>query len=148
MKTIRLIALGLTVLAALLVGQGQHTAFAQTDSDGDSMGLSGSLGPWFRDEVEVFIGTDPLDDCADTSTSNDERGPAYAEPLSPWPPDFNDTGMVTSGDAVLFAQHYQPLGRPYSPRYDLNADGVTTVGDLVIFSKYYFGSGHNQCTVG
>jgi hypothetical protein len=145
MKTIRLIALGLTVLAALLLGQGQHSAFAQTDSDGDSLGLGGGGGPYFRDDIETFIGTDPLDNCADTATPNDERGPAYGEPLSPWPPDFNDTGKVTVADLVYFKYHY--LSAPnYLARYDLNGSGGPTItsADLVIFKMYYGAS----CTVG
>jgi hypothetical protein len=93
----------------------------------------------------VLMGTDPLDECADTSDPNDERGPDYSEPLSPWPPDFNDNGRVTSGDLQLFAQHYaDPL--TYDRRYDLNASGPPriTSGDMQVFAKYYLGS----CTVG
>jgi hypothetical protein len=115
------------------------------DCDGDSWGLTGTGGlPLLNDHVELFMGTDPLDACADTPTANDERGPAYGQPLSPWPPDFNDTGNVTTADLVLFRQHYVPLGGTYDARYDLNASGSITSADLVLFKRYYGAS----CTVG
>jgi hypothetical protein len=103
----------------------------------------------FRDGVELFMGTDPNDECADTSAARDEEGPAQGEPLSPWPPDFNDTGKVTSGDLQLFAQHYANPAT-YDVRYDLNASGPPkiTSGDLQIFASYYAGSGHDTCPVG
>jgi hypothetical protein len=110
------------------------------DDDNDSLGLGAPL--YFRDENEEFMGTDPLDECADTSDPNDETGVGE----SPWPPDFNDSGGVTSGDVVLFRLHYIPLDPliPYDARYDLNASGAITSGDLVLFRKYY----GETCTVG
>jgi hypothetical protein len=90
------------------------------DTDGDSLG-QGPSGGFFRDGIELFVGTSPLVAC----------GPGA------WPPDFNDSGRVTSGDLVLFRQHYEPLGGSYNVRYDLNASGAITSGDLVVFKKYY-----------
>ncbi|MGD0205509.1 MAG: hypothetical protein ABSB57_03585 [Dehalococcoidia bacterium] len=103
------------------------------DDDNDSQGLGDPL--LFRDEVEGFVGTDPLDACPDSPSD------------AAWPPDFNNSGAVTSGDLVLFAQHYMDLAT-YSARYDLNASGPPkiTSGDLVIFAKYYVGTGHDTCT--
>jgi hypothetical protein len=117
------------------------------DDDNDSQGL-GPSGGFFRDEVEAFMGSDPLDDCADTNTPNDERGPAYGEPLSPWPPDFNDNGRTDIGDLVLLVNHWVALGNPYGVRYDLNKNGICDIGDLVIFCNYWVGSGYDTCTVG
>jgi hypothetical protein len=94
-------------------------------------------GGFFRDEAELFIGTDPLDNCADTPEPNDERGPAYGEPLSPWPADFNDDSQVDIGDLVGLRNHWVPMGEPYSIRYDLNANGLCDIGDLVVL-KYYW----------
>ncbi|GAG36058.1 unnamed protein product, partial [marine sediment metagenome] len=87
--------------------------------------------------------------CADTSTTRDEEGPGVGEPLSPWPPDFNDNGKVTAGDLVIFSQHYDDA-LTYDVRYDLNASGgpKITTGDLVVFTYYYAGSGYDTCTVG
>jgi hypothetical protein len=96
------------------------------DYDGDSFGLTGASGfPSFWDEIEAFLGTDPLDNCPDNPSD------------AAWPPDFNNSGAVTSGDLVLFRQHYPPLGGLYAARYDLNASGAITSGDLVLFKKYY-----------
>ncbi|MGD0204843.1 MAG: M36 family metallopeptidase [Dehalococcoidia bacterium] len=116
------------------------------DSDGDSLGLGGPL--FFVDAKELFMGTDPSDACADTATPNDERGPAYGEALSPWPPDFNDNGAVTVADLVIFRHNAQWLGKPYNARYDLNASGQVTVADVVVFKNFYVGTGHDTCTVG
>jgi putative hemolysin len=102
------------------------------DSDEDSQGLGEP--PFFVDATELFMGTDPLDACPDDPSD------------AAWPPDFNNSGAITSGDLVLFHQHYEPLGGPYDIRYDLNASGAMTSGDLVIFSKYYVGSGRDTCT--
>jgi Tol biopolymer transport system component len=93
------------------------------DSDGDSQGQGEP--PFFVDGKELFMGTDPLDNCPDDPSDD------------AWPPDFNNTGSVTSGDLVLFRQHYEPLGGLYEARYDLNASGSITSGDLVVFRTYY-----------
>ena len=52
---------------------------------------------------ETFIGTDPTDACADTATLYDERGLAFGESLSPWPPDVNDDGKYTLSDMLSIA---------------------------------------------
>jgi RHS repeat-associated protein len=93
------------------------------DSDSDSLGQGEP--PFFVDARELFMGTDPLDNCPDNPSD------------AAWPPDFNNSGKVTSGDLVLFRQHYEPLGGTYDARYDLNASGAITSGDLVLFKKYY-----------
>jgi len=90
------------------------------DCDDDSRGY-GPSGGFFRDEVEAYLGTDPVNDCGSGA----------------WPPDFNDTGKVTVADLKLLRSHYGPLGGTYNARYDLNADGLITVSDLAIFVRYY-----------
>jgi Tol biopolymer transport system component len=100
-------------------GAGWGGDACDADDDNDSRAMGAPL--FFRDDVELFIGTNPLVAC----------GPGA------WPPDFNNSGSVTSGDLVLFRQHYEPLGGLYDARYDLNATGSITSGDLVVFKKYY-----------
>jgi hypothetical protein len=117
------------------------------DSDSDSKSQGPGAG-FFPDSSELFMGTDPADACADTYTFNDERGPAYSEPLSPWPPDFNDSGYTDIGDLVALAEHWTYLGNPYGIRYDLNANGFCDIGDLVGLATYWVGTGYNTCTVG
>lgn len=104
------------------------------DTDGDG----------FTDAAEVFMGTDPDDNCADTSTARDEEGGAYSEPLSPWPPDFNDNGFIDIGDLVALSEHWTYHGYPYHHRYDLNANGFCDIGDLSILAEYM----GMTCTVG
>jgi hypothetical protein len=116
---------------------------ADPDCDDDSKGL-GPSGGFFRDGVEAFMGTDPADPCADTTTANDETGAGE----SPWPPDFNDNGLVDIGDLVGLRYHWVPLGEPYGVRYDLNANGLCDIGDLVALSYYWVGTGYDTCTVG
>jgi hypothetical protein len=113
------------------------------DSDSDSKSQGAGAG-FFRDSVELFIGTDPADACADTSAANDETGAG----VSPWPPDFNDNGLLDIGDLVALRNHWVPLGEQYGVRYDLNANGLCDIGDLVVLRTYWSGSGHDTCTVG
>jgi len=107
------------------------------DCDDDSLGLGAPL--FFRDGVEIFIGTDPLDDCADTDIPNDETGAG----VSPWPPDFNDTGELDIGDLILLREWW--FG-DYSTRYDLNASGGKDIADLIVMRTYWFG--YDTCSVG
>jgi len=101
------------------------------EDDNDSRGLGPDPG-YFSDVKEPLIGTDVLDDCPENSGHD------------AWPPDFNNSTKVTSGDLVLLAQHYNN-DLTYDARYDLNASGPPkiTSGDLVIFAKYL--KGPNQC---
>ena len=83
---------------------------------------------WFRDEVELFIGTDPLDACADTSTADDE-----ADDKSP--PDLNDDQAVNVLDRARMV--VQLLSLTYDQRFDLNADGALNVQDRAIEVLYF-----------
>ena len=95
------------------------------DDDNDSLGLGDPL--WFRDEVELFIGTDPLDACADTSTADDE-----ADDKSP--PDLNDDQAVNVLDRARMVS--QLLSLTYDQRFDLNADAALNVQDRAIEVLY------------
>lgn len=117
------------------------------EDDNDSKGLGPPPG-FFSDSKELFIGTDPMDECADTAAADDEWGPLYGQPVSPWPPDFNDTGFTDIGDLVALANHWVFIGNPYSQRHDLNANTVCDIGDLVALATYWPGSGRDTCTVG
>jgi len=91
-----------------------------SDCDDDSLGY-GPSGGFFRDEVELFVGTDPMGACGSGA----------------WPPDFNDDGVINIGDLVALKNHWVPFGNPYGVRYDLNADGSIDVGELVILRYYW-----------
>ena len=106
------------------------------DYDGDSLGQTDDAGlPVFRDEVEVFIGTDPADACPDVVGSDDA-----------WPLDINMDRVITvAGDVYYYAGC---LGaRPGDPnwwqRLDFNMDSfITVTGD--VFS--YRGMNGKSCT--
>lgn len=100
------------------------------DDDCDGYGDTTQIG--IR-AAETFVGTDPNDGCADTLAPNDERGPAFGEPLSPWVMDTNDNGLVTSNDLLSIGIHFGKISPDpdYSPRYDFNGDGRDMLNDLL-----------------
>jgi len=87
------------------------------DSDGDADG--------FLDAVELYLGTDPLDNCPDGPTDD------------AWPLDINmDTTISVVGDALNFRERIgATLGSPeWWQRLDLNADGaISVVGDALMY---------------
>ncbi len=95
------------------------------DSDGDSLGLGNPL--WFRDEIELFVGTDPLNPCADDTTPDNEAD-------DKWAPDLNDDQAVNIADRGRMV--LQLLSGIYDQRYDLNADGVLDIQDRAIEVLY------------
>ncbi len=101
------------------------TPIPGADSDADSLGLGDPL--WFRDEIELFIGTDPLDPCADTATPDDEADDKLAV-------DLNDDQAIGVLDRALLVS--QLLSGTYRQRYDLNADGVLAIQDRAIVVLY------------
>ncbi len=92
---------------------------------------------------EEFLGTDPLDKCADTPDLFDERGPEYGEPPSPWPPDVNDSGSTTLGDMLAFAPHFLAIAgqhENYWARFDLNGDGKVSLSDVLSIAPFFLKS--------
>ena len=101
----------------------------QTDTDGDGPGDACDLdddNDGFSDVVEVYLSTDPLDNCPDVVGADDA-----------WPLDINMDKSVTMADVFKYSGK---IGRPVSGdpllrRLDLNTDGyITTVGDVSKFS--------------
>ena len=105
------------------------------DLDGDSLGRVNQQGfPVFWDEVEVYLGTDPLDACPDDSSDD------------AWPLDINKDKMITAvGDVLAYLNRIgaRPGGPNWRQRLDLSADGVlTAVGDILL----YRGKVGQRCT--
>jgi uncharacterized repeat protein (TIGR01451 family) len=88
-------------------------------------------GGFWRDGVELRVGTSPVDRCANTATLNDEAD-------DKWPPDFNDDQKNNVLDFALWKSDFPSLSKPYNRRADLNADGVVNVLDFAIWKAYFF----------
>ena len=94
----------------------------------------------WSDGAEVIIGTDPFDDCADTSTPNDERGPAFGEPLSPLPPDLNDDRFMDIADIVIVAGSFGQSVPPALARLNVAPDppdGFVDITDIVAVASLF-----------
>ncbi|HJX61828.1 MAG TPA: hypothetical protein VJ578_04590 [Dehalococcoidia bacterium] len=124
------------------IGEGHGIGSAYRDSDldsnlppimGDYTECQGSCpGGYFDDNKELWVRTNPLDPCANTTTANDEED-------DKWPPDFNDNRYVNSFD--ILAGFYNKLGycegqQGYYQRSDLNADTCVTVDDQNITAAF------------
>ena len=118
----------------------EHTIYwpaLQSDADSDSYG----------DNVELRLSTDPLDACGDTTTPYNERGFDYYEPISPWPPDFDDNRTINIIDTfqVLPPIFGSVSGDPnYYARSDLVPDGVINIADVFKVMPPVYGS---SCTL-
>jgi hypothetical protein len=89
-------------------------SFLDTDSDG------------FVDGTEGFVGTDPVDSCADTLDPGDEVD-------DKWPADFDDNRVVNITDVfqVLPPFYGSAAGNSnYSQRRDLDPNGVLNITDI------------------
>jgi hypothetical protein len=89
------------------------------DTDHDSFGMQDAAGqPWFRDDIERFLGTSPTTICSSKS-------------VDAWPPDVTRDGRVDHRDLSRFNL------RTYSRRLDLNADGRVNTLDLLMMWRFY-----------
>ena len=109
-----------------------------------TVGGSCTDGDFWSDALELLIGTDPSDMCADTGTPFDERGPGFGQPLSPQPPDYNDDTFVDISDINLMGPPiFNPrLGKgsnpSYDARFDLNADDFVDIVDVNLMGPPIF----------
>jgi putative hemolysin len=107
----------------------------QTDTDGD--GLGDACDPDddsddFDDSVELYVGTDSLDACADNPSDD------------AWPLDVNMDTWANVLDVLLFKPVVMSqVGDPnYNPRFDFNVDGKADVVDLLLYKSIIM----TQCT--
>ena len=112
----------------------QTTVRVPYDALGDPCN-SDEDGDGFSDEREaLFLGTDPTNGCAVTSTRDDE------EP-DPQPVDFDNDQIVTIPDLLqLTPPVFRSMaGDPsYSQRKDLNADGSINILDFLLLTPPVF----------
>ena len=80
-------------------------------------------------------GTDPTDACADDTTPDNERGPDFGEPLSPWLFDINDDQIASISDVLLYIGVWQAeVGDlDFDPRFDTTADGIISISDVLLY---------------
>jgi len=83
----------------------------------------------FTTTAETFMGTLPLDPCADNNTADNEAPP------DTWPFDFDDNQRAGLSDVLglipVFNSTY-PIA-PYDPRYDLDQSGGIRLADVLSF---------------
>ena len=91
------------------------------DCDGYSTGNEGT------------IGTDPTDDCANTSAQNDEADDR-------WPSDFDDNQVINILDVgEVLPPYFGTTVPPTSPRRDLVVNGAINILDVGMTLPPYFG---------
>lgn len=81
----------------------------------------------FTDTEEAFVGTDPLDPCANTAAANDEADDR-------WPADLDDNQTVNILDVLQLTPpvfNTSPPDPNYSTRKDLNGDGAINILDIL-----------------
>lgn len=119
-------------------GQGLPNTWSVPAGDSDCDGFPNTVTSGSRGR-ENFMGTDAVDWCADDTVFNNERGPAFAEPLSPWPPDVNDNRQANLSDIVAYGPVFNtsPPNPSYNPRFDLNASNSVNLSDIVAFGPFF-----------
>ncbi len=115
---------------------------ANPDCDGDSLGLGDSFGLYFRDWVEVLLGTLPTVACSATPAINDEDPDALG-------PDWDDSQDVDGSDLFLFAERFgtelgvpPPVGKKaYLQRFDIYPTDASVNkidgSDLFVLASYF-----------
>lgn len=96
------------------------SASANNDNDNDG----------FTNSAEIFIGTDPNDNCADSSTD------------AAWPPDIDNNKIIQIADiSAVGGLGGTYVGHPnYLRRYDINADGKINNTDVNIVGARFGGT--------
>ena len=112
------------------------------DFDGDSLGLGDPFGLFFRDELEVFMGTLPGFGCAATPDTDDEDPDATGT-------DFDDSKDTDGSDLFLLAERFgtelgvpPPIGKkPYIQRFDIYPTDASLHkidgSDLFVMASYF-----------
>ena len=112
-----------------------------TDTDVDGLcdvGDPDDDNDGFDDDVETYLGTDPLDDCPNvTGTPGLCPGPT-CDGHDAWPLDVNvDKAVTVVGDALNFRDRIgaEPADPEWLQRLDLNMDNyITVVGDVLLYT--------------
>jgi hypothetical protein len=103
----------------------------EPDTDGDGLSNCTDLdddGDGFLDELEGYLGTDPLNGC-----------PAHVSD-SAWPPDIDNDQNVSVMDVLEFKDYILTTVPPSLARFDLVHDGEITIQDVLAIKPYIFGT--------
>ncbi len=98
----------------------------QENRDADAQGNACDLdddNDGSNDSKEAFLGTDPLDNCPDTTQQD------------AWPPDFNHDGKANLTDILMYIPVFNSVngdGR-YTKRMDINMDSRISLADILTF---------------
>jgi len=84
----------------------------------------------FGDDIETYVGTDPIDACPDNSSHD------------AWPPDTNVDTWADILDVLLFKPVIMTSVPPGPARFDLNADGKIDILDVLLYKPIIM----TQCT--
>jgi hypothetical protein len=87
-------------------------------------GTGDSDGDGWSNENELYMGTEPFDDCRPPNDS--------------WPPDMDNDTWCDVGDILMFKPHILcSVGDEcYDNRYDLDVNGDIDVGDILMLRPY------------
>ncbi|MEK7559234.1 MAG: CAP domain-containing protein [Patescibacteria group bacterium] len=85
----------------------------------------------FKNGIESFIGTDPLEKCLRTKTPG--------IPSSAWPPDLTGDNLVNGADTLTFNTRIgaTPGTANYNKRWNLNGDGIINGADVLKLNNYF-----------
>jgi hypothetical protein len=86
----------------------------------------------FNADIETYLGAGPEAHCPATPASKDEA-------VDAWPPDFDDSRMVSLEDVSMVSPSYNkaPGGNGYNKRFDLDGSSLVSLEDISMMSPYY-----------
>jgi len=107
------------------------------DSDMDGDGIPNVSDPDIDGDgssntLEAFVGTNPNQRCASTTTRNDE-------PVDSTPFDLDDNRIINGQDLLMYAPHFGVFSTDprYNVRFDVNMDNKINGQDLLKFAPVF-----------
>ena len=122
-------------------GDGDGYCAAQDVNDGDpgvrGYSLNGGsdvdgvvAGDGFNSNVELYVGTDPLDGCSNTVAAGDEG-------LDASPGDFDDNRLIDIVDVLVLKPLFNSAVPPTSTRFDIVPSKVVDIDDVLAMKPVF-----------